>query len=345
VEAASAAPYNQLLIGRAGDFDRMPGVKVWVWWLAVSVVFAALLTRSDFGVARGLPAIPSFGIWFGHAALGFGAAIAATRWLGGLRWMASRSPVTQLLVGGLVGSIAFAPMSIGLEALFPAPQDDGIDGWLDVLEQHGGLPALIAEWLQVAPAYLACWAILNAPPLLAAMSPRPAILEPVSRTDEVGIDVGRRQAPESPAPSPAHAAGPPWPADADAKAVGEANAEAEVSAEASMPLLARIPPAIGTNLVVVQSDLHYLHVRTPRGSATLLGTISELESEMGDRGLRVHRSFWVALDHVRRVRRSANGWHCVMSDQTKVPVSRRRLAAVKERLGVDFVRETPPAGE
>jgi hypothetical protein len=333
----------------------MPRVKVWVWWLSVSFVFAALLTRSDFGVARGLPAIPSFGIWFGHVALGLGAAIAATRWLGGLRWMASRSPVAQLLVGGLIGSIAFAPMSTGLEAVFPSPQDDGIDGWLDVLEQRGGLTALIAEWLQFAPAYLASWAILNAPPLLAAMSLRPAILAPVPQTDEVGIEVGRRRTPEDPSPSAADAAGPPSSPDADANAVreadseaeakAEAEAEAEVSAAASMPLLARIPPAIGTNLVVVQSDLHYLHVRTPRGSATLLGTISELESEMGDRGLRVHRSFWVALDHVRRVRRTAAGWHCVMSDQSKVPVSRRRLAAVKERLGVDFVRETSAAGE
>jgi hypothetical protein len=30
-----------------------------------------------------------------------------------------------------------------------------------------------------------------------------------------------------------------------------------------------------------------------------------------------------------------------MSDQTKVPISRRRLSVVKDKLGVDFVRDSP----
>ncbi|MFN7784398.1 MAG: LytTR family DNA-binding domain-containing protein [Lysobacterales bacterium] len=330
----------------------MPRVKVWVWWLSVSFVFALLLMRTDSEVARGLPAIAALGIWFAHVALGLGAAIASTRLLGSMRWTVARSPALQLLAGGLMGSLAFAPLSLGLEALFPAPAEDVVDGGLDALEQAGGALALAAEWLQLAPAYLASWAILNAPPALAARVPRYAALVSASSGDgSDGEDVSG-QGPNGPAmprtepvSSSAHVpAGVPVTDVARPATAPPAADSVEVEAALSKPLLARVPRSIGVNLLMAQSDLHYLHLRTTLGTATLLGTISELETEMGDRGLRVHRSYWVAVDHVRRVRRTASGWHCVLSDQTKVPVSRRRLAAVKERLGVDFVRDVQADG-
>ena len=292
----------------------MPRLKVWVWWIAVSCVLALLLMRTDSDVALGLPPVAAFLVWFVQVALGLGVAIAATWWLGGFRSVAARPPLFQLLVGGLIGSLVFAPLSLGLEAVFPSPGEDSAEGWLDALEQSGGVFALVAEWLQLAPAYLASWAILNVPPTFAAVGARDTVADP-----------------------------PP------ASAVSEPEPQPEPQPEAtsgtlsalSNPLLARIPAAIGTDLVFARSDLHYLQLRTTLGSTTLLGTIAEIEAEMGDRGLRVHRSFWVALGHVRRVRRSASGWYCLMSDQTKVPISRRRLSVVKDTLGVDFVRDSP----
>jgi hypothetical protein len=204
----------------------------------------------------------------------------------------------------------FAPLSLGLEAVFPSPGEDPADGWLDALEQSGGVFALVAEWLQLAPAYLTSWAILNVQPTLAAVGARDTVADspPASAVSE-------------PEPQPEATSG--------------------TLSALSKPLLARIPAAIGTDLVFARSDLHYLQLRTTLGSTTLLGTIAEIEAEMGDHGLRVHRSFWVALSHVRRVRRSASGWYCLMSDQTKVPISRRRLSVVKDKLGVDFVRDSP----
>ncbi|MFN8767351.1 MAG: LytTR family DNA-binding domain-containing protein, partial [Lysobacteraceae bacterium] len=217
-------------------------------------------------------------------------------------------------VGGLIGSLAFAPLSLGLEAVFPSSGEDPADGWMDALEQSGGVLALVAEWLQLAPAYLTSWAILNVPPTFAAVGARDTVADP----------------------PPASAASEPEP-----QPEPQPEATSDTLSALSKPLLARIPAAIGTDLVFARSDLHYLQLRTTLGSTTLLGTIAEIEAEMGDRGLRVHRSFWVALGHVRRVRRSASGWYCLMSDQTKVPISRRRLSVVKDTLGVDFVRDSP----
>jgi hypothetical protein len=298
----------------------MPRLKVWVWWIAVSCVLALLLMRTDSDVALGLPPVAAFLVWFVQVALGLGVAIAATWWLGGFRSVAARPPLFQLLVGGLIGSLVFAPLSLGLEAVFPSPGEDPADGWLDALEQSGGVFALVAEWLQLAPAYLTSWAILNVPPTFAAVGTRDAVADarPASAAPEQDTLPDAASLPEA-APDAALET-PPIP---------------------SKPLLARIPAAIGTDLVFARSDLHYLQLRTTLGITTLLGTIAEIEAEMGDHGLRVHRSFWVALSHVRRVRRSASGWYCLMSDQTKVPISRRRLSVVKDKLGVDFVRDSP----
>ncbi|MFN8768004.1 MAG: hypothetical protein ACK5XH_07185, partial [Lysobacteraceae bacterium] len=121
----------------------MPRLKVWVWWIAVSCVFALLLVRTDLDVALGLPPVAAFLVWFVQVALGFGVAIAATWWLGGFRAFAARPPLFQLFVGGLIGSLAFAPLSLGLEAVFPSSGEDPADGWMDALEQSGGVLALV----------------------------------------------------------------------------------------------------------------------------------------------------------------------------------------------------------
>jgi DNA-binding LytR/AlgR family response regulator len=50
-------------------------------------------------------------------------------------------------------------------------------------------------------------------------------------------------------------------------------------------------------------------------------------------GLRVHRSWWVAREHVISVRRSVAGAVCLMSDGREVLVSRRRRGEVLARFG------------
>jgi hypothetical protein len=118
-----------------------------------------------------------------------------------------------------------------------------------------------------------------------------------------------------------------------------ANAVDEPVARARDAFLGQLPPAIGTDLISIQADLHYLQIRTTRGRATVLASISTAESALADSGLRVHRSYWIALRHVVRVARGARGTTILLSDGSRVPVSRRRIALVEQHLGRDFVVE------
>ena len=80
-----------------------------------------------------------------------------------------------------------------------------------------------------------------------------------------------------------------------------------------------------------------VQVRTALGRATVLGSLAEVEAALPDAGLRVHRSHWIAFAHLRRVSKSAKGWACELRGGERVPISRRRLAEVRERLGSGFV--------
>lgn len=334
---------------------RMSWRRVWVWWLTVSFALALLLSFTDSEVTQGLGLLPAFALWFAHVSVGLLLAVLCVRGLAKVRALARLPALVQLLLGGLIGSVLFAPLAFGIESLWPPEGEEIVDGFLDEWERAGGALAVVAEWLRLAPQYLSSWALLNLPPLLASQRPELNHPQDPPRSDEprsipVAPDAQAATSPVVPAPDlvsraietapdPSHTPAspraqgdprphPPTPQPAAAEAATDAS---------STPLLDRIPPAIGRQLVVVQSDLHYLLVRSTRGTATVLGSIAELESELGDRGLRVHRSFWVAVDQVRKVRRTARGWFCIMSDQSKVPISRRRIATVKERIGVDFV--------
>jgi DNA-binding LytR/AlgR family response regulator len=94
---------------------------------------------------------------------------------------------------------------------------------------------------------------------------------------------------------------------------------------------------LGDEVLCVTADLHYLHVLTARGRATLLGSLAAVEAHFGAAGLRIHRSHWVARRAIRRVARGAGGWRCELHDGQRLPISRRRVAEVRSLLGHDFV--------
>jgi DNA-binding LytR/AlgR family response regulator len=96
---------------------------------------------------------------------------------------------------------------------------------------------------------------------------------------------------------------------------------------------------LGDEVLRVTADLHYLHVSTVLGRATVLGSLAAVEAHFGASGLRIHRSHWVARRSIRRVARTAGGWQCELQDGQRLPISRRRVAEVRALLGSDFVLE------
>lgn len=286
-------------------------------WPIVVIVLALLFAQLEPEPTRALPWFAAWAVWAVHIGTGLALAIVATH--ATARWSVLRAAPawSRLLVGGLLGSLAFAPLAFGFERLLPLPEEGPPDDVLDHWEAAGGGLALAAEWLQLAPSYLISWALLNLVPLAPTVIREPTAapvggmsLPPVAAGgDAVGIvDAGNGDAAVTPSPDPLASA-----------------------------FFERLPAAIGRDLVRIDADLHYLQVRTALGRATVLGSLAEVEAALPDAGLRVHRSHWIAFAHLRRVSKSAKGWACELRGGERVPISRRRLPEVRERLGSGFV--------
>ena len=78
-----------------------------------------------------------------------------------------------------------------------------------------------------------------------------------------------------------------------------------------------------------------MHVHTDLGHCMLHGALGDAASALGDLGLRVHRSHWVARHAVERVVRSQGQTTCVLANGLRIPVSRRNRAAVLAWFGRD----------
>lgn len=97
-----------------------------------------------------------------------------------------------------------------------------------------------------------------------------------------------------------------------------------------------IPYELGDDLIAVKSELQYLRVFTSRGSALILGALREVEDGEGAAGIRVHRSWWVHIKHIQRIREHEGSLICELSNGQRVPVSRRRKSDV-----ISFLDNSP----
>lgn len=95
--------------------------------------------------------------------------------------------------------------------------------------------------------------------------------------------------------------------------------------------LDRLPPRLrGAAIHAVQAEDHYLRIHTDRGSDLILMRLSDAVAELqGLEGARTHRSWWVARDAVRDVRRGDGRATLTLEGGITVPVSRRHARALR----------------
>lgn len=103
--------------------------------------------------------------------------------------------------------------------------------------------------------------------------------------------------------------------------------------------LSSLPGIVGKDIVAVASDLHYLNVWTVAGRTTVLGSLKEVSNELSNLGMQVHRSHWVAHAHVSRIVGNSSSAACIMSNELRIPISRRRWKSVKEHYGRGVVNK------
>ena len=96
--------------------------------------------------------------------------------------------------------------------------------------------------------------------------------------------------------------------------------------------LDRLPAALGHDVMYLKVRSHYVNVVTTAGSGALLMRFADAVAELGDQGMQVHRSYWVARRHVVGIERRAERTVLLLTGGAEVPVSRTYLAAVREAL-------------
>jgi len=118
--------------------------------------------------------------------------------------------------------------------------------------------------------------------------------------------------PPAPTPSPPHAS-PPVPPPPAAEGLAR-----------------RLPPGFGP-LLALKGEDHYVRAIGAAREELILLRLSDAIAELpADAGLRVHRSWWVARDAVRRVERDGRAARLILSNDTEAPVSREAMARLRD---------------
>lgn len=90
------------------------------------------------------------------------------------------------------------------------------------------------------------------------------------------------------------------------------------------------PLRLPGDVLCLQMEDHYVRVHTARGSRLVLGTLNQATAALaGARGLRVHRSWWVAEKAVASVVMDGRNLRLVLINGLTAPVARSAVAAVR----------------
>ena len=97
-------------------------------------------------------------------------------------------------------------------------------------------------------------------------------------------------------------------------------------------LLGRLPPAIGSDIIALETEDHYLRVHAAGGSALILMRMADAVALLDSRlGAQVHRRWWVAQAAVSGVHTEGQKLSLCLVDNTLGPVGRTFAAATRAR--------------
>ena len=97
----------------------------------------------------------------------------------------------------------------------------------------------------------------------------------------------------------------------------------------------RLPAALGRDVVYLKMSDHYVEVFTTAGHGVLLMRLGDAVAELEGLGMRVHRSYWVARDHVERLVRRGRRSYVRVTGGQHIPVSRTYRPAIADLLGTN----------
>jgi DNA-binding LytR/AlgR family response regulator len=99
-------------------------------------------------------------------------------------------------------------------------------------------------------------------------------------------------------------------------------------------LLSRLPLGIGSDIIALETEDHYLRVHALGGSALILMRMADAVALLDPQlGAQVHRRWWVAEVAVAGLRRDGQKLSLCLIDNRLVPVGRTFAATARERFG------------
>jgi hypothetical protein len=97
------------------------------------------------------------------------------------------------------------------------------------------------------------------------------------------------------------------------------------------PLIDQLPPEIGSDIVALEMEDHYVRVHTMLGSALVLMRLRDAVALIGDlEGMQVHRSWWVARAAVENVQRDGRNIRLQLPGGIEAPVARAKVAELRD---------------
>jgi hypothetical protein len=97
------------------------------------------------------------------------------------------------------------------------------------------------------------------------------------------------------------------------------------------PLLDQLPAELGSVIIALEMEDHYLRVHTLLGSALVLMRLRDGIALLGDLdGMQVHRSWWVARSAVEDVVRDGRNVRLKLPRGLEAPVARAQVAALRD---------------
>lgn len=94
----------------------------------------------------------------------------------------------------------------------------------------------------------------------------------------------------------------------------------------------RLSRTVSRDVIYLQMDDHYVDVHTSDGACLILMRFKDAVADLGDLGMQVHRSYWVAYRHVEAVTQRDGRPLLRLTGDRHVPVSRPFLRAVSDAL-------------
>jgi DNA-binding LytR/AlgR family response regulator len=100
------------------------------------------------------------------------------------------------------------------------------------------------------------------------------------------------------------------------------------------PLLDALPPELGSDVIALEMEDHYVRVHTALGSEMVLMRLRDamalMAAHMPDiEGRQVHRSWWVARGAVEDVRREGRNVRLVLARGIEAPVARAQVSELR----------------